>query len=379
MTAHHDPTTSQPAWNQGGQIRLLISETALSDYGDRLRSAGPPIEFLVMHGDASVTDPTGTVVAAAESGLDVAWASSDLFTEGGPGVAFVRYATECSTLSWFHSPAAGTDNPRFRGMIERGVRVTNSHQQSVPIAEYVLRAVLDHLQGASHWRDAQARREWQWRRFREVEGTTWLIVGFGAIGAEVAKRARAFEAYTIGVRRSPAIDNAADEMIHPDQLLEHVPRADVIVLAAPATKETHHLVNADFLARVRQGAVLVNVGRGSLVDEAALLESLERGVPEAAVLDVTEVEPLPNDSSLWSHPRVTITPHNSSLGDRTPGRRADFFVTNLQRFANGEPLLSEVTIDQIGTNPSGAPRVGDRPAALASAPSPRKSTEGVTT
>jgi phosphoglycerate dehydrogenase-like enzyme len=370
MPAHHNDVSSRPPGDPGRPLRVLISETALTEYGDLVRSITHPVEFVVMRADATVVDPDARVVAAEASNIDVAWASSDLFTQGGPGAAFVQYATASPSLAWFHSPAAGTDNPRFRGMIERGVRVTNSHQQSVPIAEFVIRAALEHFQGAAHWRAAPARRQWQWRMFREIEGTTWLIVGLGAIGSDVAKRATAFEAHTIGVRRNPTGDEPTDEVIHPNQLLDHVPRADVIVLAAPATKETHHLVNADFLKLVRPGAVLINVGRGALVDETALLDSLERGIPEAAVLDVTEVEPLPEDSPLWSHPRVAITPHNSSLGDRTPARRAAFFVSNLQRFASGEPLLSEVILDQLNVTSAAPPRVDERPAAIATAAGP---------
>lgn len=364
MGTSHPASTNGVASGVQRPVRLLISEAAADEYGDQVLSVDAPIEFVVMRHDESVSGPDGRSLSAEDSNLDVAWASADLFTQGGPGAAFVRYATGCPTLSWFHSPAAGTDNPRFRELIERGVCITNTHQQSVPIAEYVMRAVLEHFQGAAEWREAQARREWRWRVFRELEGTTWLIVGFGAIGADVAKRAAAFDVRVIGVRRNPTGEEAVDELVHPDQMLDHVSRADVIVLAAPSTPATQHLVNAEFLSRVRPEALLVNVSRGALVDETALLESLDRGVPAAVVLDVTEVEPLPQDSPLWAHPRVTITPHNSSLGDRTPRRRAAFFVDNLRRFVAGEQLASEVTFAHIAGHSKDSARSQERPAAV---------------
>jgi phosphoglycerate dehydrogenase-like enzyme len=358
------PTTSVQAASRDATgettVRVLVSARAAQDYGPELLGAGPGIELFVMQQDGTVAGPDGVNVDPPTSDIDVAWASSDLFTQGGPGGAFVTYATATPSISWFHSSAAGVDNPRFLPMLQRGVRITNTHQQSVPISEYVLRSALEYLQGASKWREAQERREWKWRRFREVEGTTWLIVGFGAIGADVAKRASAFGAYVIGVRRSPVANEHVNEMIHPDDLISAVPRAEVIVLAAPLTTSTHHIVNAEFLSHVRSDALLINVGRGGLIDEAALIESLDRGVPDAAVLDVTEVEPLPSDSPLWTHHRITITPHNSSLGDRTPSRRAQFFVYNLARFVRGEPLESEVTLEHIAESPFSRRRQ-DRP------------------
>jgi phosphoglycerate dehydrogenase-like enzyme len=132
-------------------------------------------------------------------------------------------------------------------------------------------------------------------------------------------------------------------MLRPDQLLAAVPDSDVVVLSAPATPQTRHLVDADFLVRMPSQAVLVNVARGSLIDEAALLASLDRGTPAAAILDVFAHEPLPTDSALWSHPRVLVTPHSSAGGLGRHARNADLFLENLTRFRSGQPLLHQVT------------------------------------
>jgi phosphoglycerate dehydrogenase-like enzyme len=214
-----------------------------------------------------------------------------------------------------------------------------------PIAEYVLRAVLDHFQRAGEWRAAVARKAWETHEVREVAGTTWLVVGLGAIGSAVAERARAFGATVLGVRRTPRGDEPVDELVSLDAL----GRADVVVLAAPATAETVGMVDAGFLASMRPRSVLVNVARGSLVDEVALLAALDRGIPEAALLDVTATEPLPPESPLWTHPRVVLTPHSSALGDGRHARAADLFVENLHRFVDGRPLRGVVTAEELSS------------------------------
>ena len=160
---------------------------------------------------------------------------------------------------------------------------------------------------------------------------------------DLAVRARAFGARVIGCRRTPSPGDPADLTITPDRLLEHVGEAEVIVLAAPATPATESLVDEAFLARVRPGSVLVNVARGSLVDEDALLDSLDAGRPGTAVLDVFRTEPLPPDHPFWTHPSVRVTPHNAAGGRGRLQRQAELFADNLDRYLAGEPLRNDVT------------------------------------
>lgn len=124
---------------------------------------------------------------------------------------------------------------------------------------------------------------------------------------------------------------------------EALPRADVVVLAVPATRDTERMVDAQFLEHMRGGSLLVNVSRGSLVDERALLVALDRGVPEAALLDVTATEPLPPESPLWVHPQVVLTPHSSALGEGRHARAASIFLANLAHYLADEPLVNIVT------------------------------------
>jgi phosphoglycerate dehydrogenase-like enzyme len=166
----------------------------------------------------------------------------------------------------------------------------------------------------------------------------------GSIGAEVAVRARALGATVTGVRRHPVGDEPVDRMVLPPDLPGVLPEADVVVISAPASASTHHLVDAAFLAAMAPGSLLVNVGRGELVDEGALIAALDRGRPAAAVLDVTAVEPLPADNPLWSHPRVVITPHVAGQTGTSNARYLPLVLDNLGRYRAGEPLRQERTL-----------------------------------
>ena len=300
-----------------------------------------------MEVDGSLRDADGRVVAPGDARPEVAWGTSDLFRDEGPVGPFFRLLTRVPGLRWFQSPAAGYDAPVFARLVAGGVRVTNAHVNSLPIAEFVLRAVLDEFQEARRWRAQVDQRSWHIHDWREVSGTTWLVIGLGSIGAEVAVRARAFGATVIGIRRTPSPDDPTDRTVTPDHLAEVVGQADVVVLSTPATAETIGMVDAGFLARLRPGCVLVNVARGQLIDEAALLAGLDRGQPEVAVLDVFETEPLPDDHPFWSHPRVRVTPHNAAGGSGRLPRQAELFADNLDRYLAGTPLVNDVT-DAIG-------------------------------
>jgi phosphoglycerate dehydrogenase-like enzyme len=163
----------------------------------------------------------------------------------------------------------------------------------------------------------------------------------------VAERARAFGATVIGVRRSVTGDEPVDELWQPGDLSEPLGRSDVVVICAPATPETESLVGDRFLAAMREDAVLVNVARGALLDEAALLRSLDRGRPGHAVLDVFATEPLPAESPLWSHPKVTVTPHNAAGAVSRHDRQVELFLDNLHRYLTGQELVYEITASDL--------------------------------
>lgn len=278
---------------------------------------------------------------------DIGWVSPECFIEGN----FARYmkrALAAPALRWLQSGAAGYDGPAFAEALNKGVRLSTNKGSSVSIAEYVLGAVLDHFHGGPERRAAQHAAEWKPFSLREIGGTHWLIIGFGSIGQEVARRAKAFGCRITGVRRDSRPHPLADQLVTPDRMPDILPTADVVVLSLPLNHQTADLVNRAFLNRLQPTTVLVNVGRGGLVDEAALLEALDAGAFQHAILDVFKTEPLPPESPFWHHPRVTLTAHLSGMGSGLTHRSDDLFITNLQRFLNGEPLLNEVDAQQVG-------------------------------
>ncbi len=324
-------------------MRILLTSTAHDRFGERLP---PEAEPVVMGRDGTLSGGLTWDDAAAE----IAWPTADLFDPEAPLRPFFGFLRQSETLRWVQSPAAGVDAPVFAELVRKGVRLTTSHVTDIPISEYVLRAVLDHYQRPQEWAASSRDREWRRHEFREIHGSTWLVYGLGSIGAATAVRARAFGASVIGVRRSPTGAEPVDRMVSPADVAAVLASVDVVVLAAPATPETRRLVDADFLAAMKPGSLLVNIARGALVDEAALVAALDRSTTiEAAVLDVTETEPLPADSPLWDHPAITVTPHDAAGGAGRLARGADLFLENLRRYQSGEPLLHQVRVEDLPT------------------------------
>jgi len=319
--------------------RALIFEPSYLRIKSRLDSVAG-IETIVMTQDRKFRIG-GREIEANEVRPEIAWLNFDLFQSRGAIGGYIGAIIASPVLAWVQSGAAGFDNPVFAEFVKKGARLTTSTAQSISMAEYVIATVLDHLQRGPDRRTAQTERRWDRIAFREMMKSRWLIIGFGAIGRETAKRTRAFGAHITGVRRSQGTHEHADQMISPQDLHAHLPASDVVVLSLPLSKETEGMVDAGFLAAMKADAVLVNVGRGGLVDEDALLQALDAGKPEFAILDVFRTEPLPADSPFWSHSRVALTAHASANGSGLVARGDDLFLENLRRFAAKEPLLNE--------------------------------------
>jgi phosphoglycerate dehydrogenase-like enzyme len=254
-------------------------------------------------------------------------------------------------LRWIHSPAAGVGNMLFSEMIESPVPMTNSRGNSaVTIAEHIIAVTLVLLRELPlAWR-RQRERAWAQDEFdagaatRTLRGARVLIVGFGAIGGEAGRLAAAFGAHVVGIRRRADGPRPAGvaAVVTPDRLPAELPLADVVVLAAPQMAATNHLVGDRELALMKDDAVLVNVSRGTLIDEAALARALETGRLRGAALDVFEQEPLPSDSPLWGREDVVVTPHVSGYHAEYWRDATGMFADNLRRFVAGQPLANPV-------------------------------------
>ena len=322
-------------------MRVLLTRVAYERFWGAL--SRPGVEALILEKDGRLCTEGGEAVDRGEADPEAAWGTSDLFAEGAPFRPFMGLIRRATSLRWFQSPAAGFDDPIFAELARRGVRITNAHVNGIPIAEFVMRAVLDRFQAADLWRQAQQAGEWEIHDWREVSGTTWLVVGLGSIGGGVARRARAFGATVIGCRRYPTPEDPVDRSVSLAELRSVAGEADVVVVCVPATGDTRGVIDARFLGAMKPGSLLVNVARGSIVDEGALLAALDRGVPEAARLDVFADEPLRADHPFWRHPRVVVTPHNSAGGTGRHLRQAELFGANLDLYLAGKELLNDVT------------------------------------
>ena len=277
----------------------------------------------------------GAELTAADAAVEAAWPNNDVY-DSPVARNFMVATLKSPVLTWVQSGGAGLDNPVWAAIARKGAVITTTHVQSVAIADYVLWGVLDHFQQGPSRREAQERAEWRLTPVREIAGTRWLIVGFGAIGRDVAQRVRAFGASVTGVRRRPHDDPLADAMT--SDWRSALPEADVVVFCLPLTRESEGMADESAFRGFKPGSVFVNVGRGGLVVEPALLAALERGAPEFAVLDVFGNEPLPADSPIWRHPRVRVTAHTAALGNGFEARSDRVFLDNLRRWTRGEPL-----------------------------------------
>ncbi|MDE0515992.1 MAG: hypothetical protein OXH43_06635 [Acidimicrobiaceae bacterium] len=231
------------------------------------------------------------------------------------------------------------------GLREAGIRLTNaSGANATSIAEFVFARILGEFKRTRRLDTIQQQRRWHPVFGQNLAGSTIGLVGFGPINQAVARRARAFELDVIVVRRSAAGSDLADEVLGPDGLHDMLGRCDIVVAAVPESPETHELFDSSAFAAMQDGSMFVNVGRGSLVDEPALVAALRSDKLRAAALDVTAVEPLPEDSPLWDAPNIYISAHCSTEPTRFFESAHRVFADNLARYVAGEPLLNEILL-----------------------------------
>ena len=247
-------------------------------------------------------------------------------------------------LRWIHASAAGLDHLISPALSASRAILTNSRGvYGDALAEYVVAAMLVFVKDLTRLRDAQERHAWEPFEGERLAGKRMAIVGYGDIGQAIAARARALGVDVVGYRRRPEL-SAGDPLVTrlARDLRDAVTGADFVVLAAPLTDDNHRFFDAEAIGWMDPRAVLINVGRGRVVDEPALVEALRRGALRGAALDVFETEPLPPDHPFWSMRQVLISPH---CADRVAGwldRTMDLFLDNLSRFVAGTPLRNVV-------------------------------------
>jgi len=325
---------------------ILLSKGTFATYRDQIAAAAREagIEPRVIH---LPDDPQARLGPGDLAGIEVAYVTRDIrFSPLYPALGDTL--STAPRLKWVHFVSAGGDqHPFLPNLRARKVRLTTSAgANGEAVGQTAIAGLLMLARGFPHWWAAQGRREWAPLRGdavpRDLKGQTVLMVGLGAIGMTVARFCQTLGMYVIGMRRSP---QRPDDPVHEMQPLAALPgvlpRCDWVVLACPLTLETRRLLNAGTLALLPRGARLINIGRGPVVDETALIAALRSGQLGGAYLEVFEQEPLAAASPLWTLPNVILSPHSAALSSGNERRATQIFLANLVSWARGKPLLNE--------------------------------------
>jgi phosphoglycerate dehydrogenase-like enzyme len=275
--------------------------------------------------------------------IDAEAAGNTTVIFGNPEADFIKL---CPRLKWLQLQTAGTDGYVSGALKEDVLLSCATGGYGHAVSEHMVALTFELLKKLHLYRDEQSKGRWQARgKVKSVEGAVVLVVGFGDIGAAYARRMKALGSYVIGVRRTAhAKPDYLDELLLSDQIEEALPRSDVVALVVPGTKETAGLIGRPQLAKMKQGAVIINVGRGSAIDTEALCDALESGDLGGAGLDVTDPEPLPQGHRLWKLENAVITPHvaGGRYMSETAGYIMKLNLENARRFVRGEVLESFV-------------------------------------
>ncbi len=300
-------------------------------------------------------DPAYVRTPEQQSAFDDLLARADVFY-GIPDVDSALLARSVRAnpgLRWVQTMAAGGGaQVKAAGLtgaeLDRVRFTTSAGVHGATLAEFAVFGVLAGAKDLPRLLTQQTRRRWSGRwAMRQVHEMTVLIVGLGGIGTQTARLAKALGAHVVGTKRRPEPVEYVDE-VHPTaDLAGLVGRADAIVFTLPGTAATDGLYGADLIAATKPGAIIVNVGRGTVIDETALIKGLESGHLGSAFLDVFTVEPLPAESPLWTMPQVVIAPHTAALSPHEDRRIAELFARNLRRFLDGEDLINVVDTEQF--------------------------------
>lgn len=313
-------------------MQVIVSESMLTRVRERVEALGLPVKLLAVARDGRL---------AADSSQATA------FFRDLPRVSYERVLSDAPALRWVHTISAGVDGLINDQLREREITLTNAAgAYAIPIAEWVLHALLMIVKRGPQMVLAQQERRWHDAiDSDELTGKTLTILGAGGIGREIARRAAAFDMRVWAVNRSGRAVPHVERVVSGDGWRDLLPETDMLVLAAPLTAATRGLVGARELALLPRHAWLINIARGSIVDEPALIEALRGGTLAGAALDTFASEPLPPDSPLWTLPNVIVSPHHSGSSPRSEERALDLFIDNLQRFVSGAELRNVVDLE----------------------------------
>jgi len=325
---------------------MLVSKAVVSEFGTEIagavNDAGAEPDFVHLP-----DDPDARLDTADLARIHAAFFTRDLrFTRYVH--AFDQAMTATPSLRWVHYVSSGM-NPTawLDDLVARGVRMsTSTGSNAEPVAQIALTALLLMGRRMHVWIRGQQAKRWLPHRGDDLPpdlaGQTVVVVGLGAVGTRFAHYARMLGLHVIGVRRSPLRPgDPVDRLVPPSALMSVLPEADFLVMTCPLTAATRGLIDANALASMKPSASFINVARGEVVDEPALIDALKRKALAGAYLDVYAKEPLPIDSPLWDLPNVIMSPHNASSARGNEARGARIFIENIGHLLHNRPLVNE--------------------------------------
>lgn len=340
------------------RLRVAIAAPLSEENCARILELEPRIDLVVDHALLPpmrwpadfAGDPSWRRTPEQQRAYEAAIDSADALY-GIPDVdpaALARAVRSNKRLRWVHTMAAGGGSQvKAAGLtaeeLDRIHFTTSAGVHGGPLAEFAVFGVLAGAKSLPRLHRQQRDREWSGRwTMKQVSEQTVLVLGLGGIGRVVAQKLHALGATVIGTSRNDVSVAGVTKIVHPDRLIEVAPAVDAVVNTLPGTSATEHLLDSRFFDALRPGASVVNVGRGTVIDEAALVGALDSGQVGFAALDVFETEPLPADSPLWTHDNVLVSPHTAALNAAEDRLIAELFAANATRLLDGKRLLNRV-------------------------------------
>lgn len=315
-------------------MKICLSTDLAAMLRDPVERIAPDAEIVELSKDGRFS--------ADPSGIEALLFSTDIATSNEAMAAAAGLFAE-PKLRWVQSPGAGVDHPIWAQLLSRGVRLSSAAGiHAEPIAQYIFTYILHWERNVARHQRQQQQKHWEIIVSEDLTSKTLGIVGLGGIGSAAARVAKAFGMRVLATKRSPVEDPNVDRILKPEALAEMLSESDYVVVCVPLIQSTKGLIGAQELAAMRKSAVLINVARGDVVDETALIATLEAEAIRGATLDVVSQEPLPPDSPLWTMPNCVLTPHDAGYSPRAGERLAGLFADNLSRYVGGETLINEV-------------------------------------
>jgi len=307
-------------------LKILISFELAQEYVDRIRSCLPSIEV------QKSSDPKALLSAIRDAEVLLA----GRFTR--------EMFSAAEKLRWVQAIAAGVDRFLFPEFVSSDVVLTNARGvHPAQVSDHVLAMILAFSRRLNRFMRSQSERKWTRLQCDELQGKVLGILGLGAIGREIARKAKCFGMKVVAVDRDVTVPPSfVDELFNPLGLQTLLKRSDFVVLSVPLTRETEGMIGESELSTMKQDAILINVSRGGIILEQALVKALKEGRIGGAGLDVFEEEPLPPSSELWCMENVIITPHVAGSTPHYWARVCDIFCENLRRYSSGQPLINLV-------------------------------------